>query len=77
MFQLDFFVIDIDCVIIHRMSVIHYKFKSSLEYDTLTFDGFHISVADLKKAIIEQKKLGKNGQFHLSITDAQTKQGKV
>ena len=57
------------------MSVIHYKFKSSLHYDTLTFDGLHISLADLKQAIREHKKLGKSGEFHLQITDAQTKQG--
>ena len=57
------------------MSCIHYKFKSSMDYDTLTFDGLHISLADLKKAIIDHKKLGKSGDFHLQITDAQTKQG--
>ncbi|KAF4529024.1 hypothetical protein B566_EDAN016874 [Ephemera danica] len=36
---------------------VHYKFKSALEYDTVTFDGLHISVGDLKKAILHQKKL--------------------
>ena len=48
-----------------------------MEYDTLTFDGLHISLADLKKAIREHKRLGKTGEFHLQITDAQTKQGNI
>jgi E3 ubiquitin-protein ligase RBBP6 len=55
---------------------VHYKFKSALEYDTVTFDGLHISVGDLKKAILHQKKLSKNVDFDLQITNAQTKEGK-
>ena len=58
------------------MSCIHYKFKSSLDYDTLSFDGTHISLGDLKKAIITQKKLqGKTNEFELQITNAQSKDG--
>ncbi|GAB6025877.1 E3 ubiquitin-protein ligase rbbp6 [Chamberlinius hualienensis] len=53
---------------------VHYKFKSSLDYDTVTFDGLHISVADLKKAILQQKKIGKGFDFDLKITNAQTKE---
>lgn len=45
-----------------------------MDYDTLTFDGLHISLADLKKAII-QKKMGKNNDFDLQVTNAQTKEG--
>lgn len=56
---------------------VHYKFKSALEYDTVTFDGLHISVKDLKKAIIHQKRIGKNTDFDLQVTNAQTKEGKV
>lgn len=59
------------------MSCIHYKFKSSRDYDTLTFDGLHISLGDLKKAIILHKKLGKIVDFDLQITNAQTKEGTV
>lgn len=44
-----------------------------MDYDTLTFDGLHISLADLKKAII-QKKMGKNNDFDLQVTNAQTKE---
>lgn len=53
---------------------VHYKFKSALDFDTITFDGLHISVVDLKKAIIHQKRLGKTMDFDLQITNAQTKE---
>jgi E3 ubiquitin-protein ligase RBBP6 len=56
---------------------VHYKFKSTLDYDTVSFDGLHISVADLKKAIFHQKRIGKNTDFDLQITNAQTKEGKT
>lgn len=56
---------------------VHYKFKSALEYDTVTFDGLHISVKDLKNAIIQQKRIGKNTDFDLQVTNAQTKEGKL
>lgn len=54
---------------------VHYKFKSTLDYDTITFDGLHISVADLKKAILQQKRLSKITDFDLQIINAQTKEG--
>ncbi|XP_044252807.1 E3 ubiquitin-protein ligase RBBP6 isoform X2 [Tribolium madens] len=53
---------------------VHYKFKSALEYDTVTFDGLHISVKDLKNSIIQQKRIGKNTDFDLQVTNAQTKE---
>lgn len=55
---------------------VHYKFKSALDFDTITFDGLHISVSDLKRAIMQQKRLGKTAEFDLQITNAQTKEGK-
>lgn len=54
---------------------VHYKFKSALEYDTITFDGLHISVKDLKKSILHQKRIGKTNDFDLQVTNAQTKEG--
>lgn len=54
---------------------VHFKFKSNLDHDTVTFDGLNISVADLKKAIMHQKKIGKSSDFDLQITNAQTKEG--
>lgn len=59
------------------MSSIHYKFKSSLTFDTITFDGLHISVKDLKKAILQQKQIGKTTDFDLQITNAQTNEGMI
>ncbi|KAG7302657.1 hypothetical protein JYU34_012608 [Plutella xylostella] len=53
---------------------VHYKFKSALDYDTVTFDGLHISVGDLKSAISQQKRIGKTSDFDLQITNAQTKE---
>ncbi|XP_050311422.1 E3 ubiquitin-protein ligase RBBP6-like isoform X2 [Anthonomus grandis grandis] len=53
---------------------VHYRFKSTLEYDTITFDGLHISVKDLKNAIIQQKRIGKSTDFDLRITNAQTQE---
>ncbi|XP_033150691.1 E3 ubiquitin-protein ligase RBBP6 [Drosophila busckii] len=53
---------------------VHYKFKSTLHFDTITFDGLHISVADLKKEIVLQKRLGKVIDFDLQITNAQSKE---
>ncbi|XP_050671220.1 E3 ubiquitin-protein ligase RBBP6 isoform X3 [Leptidea sinapis] len=53
---------------------VHYKFKSALDYDTVTFDGLHISVGDLKTAISQQKRIGKTSDFDLQITNAQTKE---
>ena len=58
------------------MSCIHYKFKSNLDYSTLTFDGLHITLGDLKKLIIQKQKLGKSPDFDLQVTNAQTKEGK-
>lgn len=54
---------------------VHYKFKSALDFDTIAFDGLHISVDDLKKAVLHQKRLGKTVDFDLQITNAQTKEG--
>ncbi|KAL5287516.1 RBBP6 family protein [Megaselia abdita] len=53
---------------------VHYKFKSALDFDTITFDGLHISVSDLKKEIIHHKRLGKVIDYDLQITNAQTKE---
>lgn len=57
------------------MSSVHYKFKSSIDYDTVTFDGLHISLGDLKKAIMEQKKIGRV-EFDLQVTNAQSSEGR-
>ena len=58
------------------MSCVHYKFKSKKDYDTLTFEGVSISIADLKKEIILKQKMGKLLEnFDLQISNAQTATG--
>uniref|UniRef100_A0A3Q2NVV8 DWNN domain-containing protein n=1 Tax=Fundulus heteroclitus TaxID=8078 RepID=A0A3Q2NVV8_FUNHE len=55
------------------MAHIHYKFSSKLSYDTVVFDGPHISLDDLKKQIMGREKL-RAGDCDLQITNAQTKE---
>lgn len=57
------------------MSCVHYKFSSKLNYDTVTFDGLHISLCDLKRQIMGREKL-KAADCDLQITNAQTKEGR-
>ena len=57
------------------MSCVHFKFKSSLDYEKVTFQGLHISLEDLRNAIMKQKKIGLSNEFTLEIVDAQTKKG--
>jgi hypothetical protein len=51
---------------------IHFKFKSAKDFDTITFAGTSIRLIDLKKSIVEKKKLNKGLDFDLVITDAQS-----
>jgi len=62
-----------DCL---NMSCVHYKFSSKLNYDTVTFDGLHITLSDLKRQIMGREKL-KAADCDLQITNAQTKEGKI
>lgn len=55
------------------MSCVHYKFSSKLNYDTVTFDGLHITLSDLKRQIMGREKL-KAADCDLQITNAQTKE---
>ena len=52
------------------MSSVHYKFKATLEYKTLTFDGLHIGVDEL--AICDKENI-RTESFDLLITNAHTK----
>lgn len=56
---------------------IHFKFKSAKEYDTVSFPGTAIRLIDLKKAIVDKKKLTKGLDFDLVIADAQTGAGRL
>ena len=59
---------------LRKMSLVHYKFKSGLDYQHVKFDGLHISVADMKKEIVAQRQL-RLGDFELEIANAQTGSG--
>ena len=56
------------------MSCIHFKFTNTFEDDKIKFEGLHISVADLKQAIIKQKNLKAN-LYTLKVIDSQSKKG--
>lgn len=60
--------------------MIHYKFKSatsnSRKWDSIGIEGSVVSVLDLKRSIVQQKKLSKsNADFDLMITNASTGEG--
>ena len=60
-----------------EMSCIYYKFKASNEFDTIKFDGLSITLADVKNAISQQKKLAKGiPSTTLQIIYAQTDEGR-
>lgn len=58
------------------MSCIHYKFKSSLDYDTITFEDLQVSLKELRDAICKAKKIGQSNDHKLEIVNAQTKKSK-
>lgn len=51
------------------MSCVRFKFKSSLEYDKVTFEGLQISVLELREKIMTLKKLGIANNYTLEIID--------
>ena len=50
---------------------VRFKFKNDIEYSAIPCDGFHISVHDLKRAIIRSKRLGRVTDFDLDVTNQQ------
>lgn len=56
-------------------SAVHFRFKSAKEFESATFEGDFLKVADLKLAIVERKKLNFGENFDLEISDAQTAEG--
>lgn len=57
-------------------STVKFKFKSARDYDTVSFAGTGIKLLDLKRAIVEQKKLHQGMEFDLNIVNDKTKEGK-
>ena len=56
-------------------SLIHFRFKSSLNYSFVNFDGVSISVAELKQLIVQKEKLSRLEEFDLQIVVAHSKRG--
>ena len=53
---------------------VRYKFKNDKKDSTLQIDGFHISVRDLKRGIVEAKKLGRVTDFDLIVQESNTEE---
>ncbi|XP_022058197.1 E3 ubiquitin-protein ligase RBBP6-like isoform X2 [Acanthochromis polyacanthus] len=53
------------------MPHIHYKFSSKLSYDTVVFDGPHVTLEELKRRIMGREKL-RAADCDLQITNAQS-----
>ncbi len=56
-------------------SRVQYKFKSATTSETVIFEGAYISVADLKREIVEKKGLSKDHAAELLLSEAQTGRG--
>ena len=56
-------------------STVKFKFKSAREFDTISFPGNSIKLLDLKRAIVEHKKLHQGMEFDLNIVNDKTKEG--
>ncbi len=50
---------------------VRFKFKNDLDFSSVPVDGFHISVRDLKRAIIAKKRLGRVTDFDLDVINQQ------
>ena len=46
---------------------VRFKFKNDLDFSAVMCDGFHISVRDLKRAIVRMKRLGRVTDFDLDV----------
>lgn len=44
----------------HLIMSVHYKFKNTIQWENVKFDGVYISASDLKSIIVQQKKLGQS-----------------
>ena len=50
----------------------HFKFKSSNSYDSVSFDGSFVSIAELKVLIADKKGLSKDATSELLLSDPRT-----
>ena len=59
------------------MSYIHFKTVYNPQYDKIAFDGVSLSVAQLKKLVIEKMKFSRRNDYDLQISNADTQEGKL
>lgn len=52
--------------------IVHFKFKSSNTYDSVSFDGAFVSVGELKNLIADKKGLNKDATSELLLSDPRT-----
>ncbi|KAM3568919.1 hypothetical protein VYU27_008967 [Nannochloropsis oceanica] len=55
-------------------SVLHYRFKTATETNSLRFEGHSLRVFDIKSAIVAEKRLDKGLDFDLELSNPQTKE---
>jgi hypothetical protein len=56
-------------------SVIHFKFRNTLAEDMVTFEGDHVSLADLKRLIAKKKGLLEAHDIEFVISNMDTQEG--
>lgn len=56
-------------------SSVRFRFKSARQFETLSFEGDFVKVADLKIAIVQRKKLNCGEGFDLEISDDSSGEG--
>jgi protein MPE1 len=57
------------------MSFIHYKFRSAKEVNTITFEGLGLPLWELKREIVQAKRLTSANDFDLVVINAQNNEG--
>jgi len=55
--------------------MIHWKWRNEVDYSTITLDGNFITVAELKRRIIDDQGFEPPTDFDLSFRDASTDKG--
>lgn len=52
--------------------MVHFKFKSQITYDSVSFDGHFVSIGELKTLIAEKRGIGRDASAELALIDPQS-----